>query len=337
MVSIKDIARAAHVSHSTVSRALRNSPLVNPETSALIRKIADEQGYTVSAVARSLVNKRTNTIGVVVTSIANPFVGEIVNGIEEVALAHDYSLFLATCHADPVREVRAVRSFQERRVDGILVNSSRVGALYLPLLEEMRVPIVLINNQHPGEFVHSVTIDNLNAGRDAARHLVELGHKRIGYIGNRFGLQADMERFSGYRQILEEADIGFQPELVAHGDGRPEGGMSAVERLLALPEPPTAVFCYNDMEAIGALRGIREHGLTVPGDVSVVGLDDLFLASYTDPPLTTVQQPKHQMGRLAAEILLQLLAGEKPDSHVTLTGKLIVRQTTAPPPIARRR
>jgi DNA-binding LacI/PurR family transcriptional regulator len=335
MVSIKDIARSAHVSHSTVSRALRNSPLVNAETSALIRKIAGEQGYTVSAVARSLVNRRTNTMGVVVTSIANPFVGEIVNGIEEVALAHDYSLFLATCHADPVREVRAVRSFQERRVDGILVNSSRVGALYLPLLEEMRVPIVLINNQHPGEFVHSVTIDNLNAGREAARHLVELGHRRIGYIGNRFGLQADMERFSGYRQILEERDIGFQPELVAHGDGRPEGGMSAMERLLWLAEPPTAVFCYNDMEAIGAMRAVRERGLTVPGDVSVVGLDDLFLASYTDPPLTTIQQPKHQMGRLAAEILLQLLSGEKPDSRVTLTGKLIVRQSTAPPPAAR--
>lgn len=337
MVSIKDIARTAHVSHSTVSRALRNSPLVNHETGALIRKIAEEQGYTVSAVARSLVTRKTNTIGVVVTSIADPFVGEIVNGIEEFALAHEYSLMLATCHADPVREVRAVRSFQEHRVDGILVNASRVGALYLPLLEGMKIPIVLINNEHPGEFIHSVTIDNLNAGRVAARHLVELGHKRIGYIGNRFGLQADMERFSGYRQILEEADIGFQPELVAHGDGRPEGGMRAMERLLALPEPPTAVFCYNDMEAIGALRAIREHGLTVPGDVSVVGLDDLFLASYTDPPLTTIQQPKHQMGRLAVEILLQLLAGKKPDSHVTLAGKLIVRQTTAPPPAGRRR
>jgi DNA-binding LacI/PurR family transcriptional regulator len=336
MVSIKDIARVAHVSHSTVSRALRNSPLVNPETSALIRKIAGEQGYTVSAVARSLVTRRTNTIWVVVTSIANPFVGEIVNGIEEFALAHDYSVFLATCHADPVRELHAVRSFHERRVDGILVNSSRVGALYLPLLEEMKVPIVLINNQNPGEFVHSVTIDNLNAGREAARHLVQLGHKRVGYIGNRFGLQADTERFSGYRQILEETDIGFQPELVAHGDGKPEGGMSAMERLLALPEPPTAVFCYNDMEAIGALRAIREHGLTVPGDLSVVGLDDLFLASYTDPPLTTVQQPKHQMGCLAAEILLKLLSGGKPESHVTLSGKLIVRQSTAPPPTARR-
>ena len=157
MISIKDIARAANVSHSTVSRALRNSPLVNAKTSALIRKIAADRGYTVSAAARSLVTRRTNTIGVVVTSIADPFVGEVVGGIEEFALAHGYSLLLATCHADPKREVRAVESFQERRVDGVLVTASRVGALYLPLLAEMKVPIVLINNQHPGEFVFTVT------------------------------------------------------------------------------------------------------------------------------------------------------------------------------------
>lgn len=331
MISIKDIARAANVSHSTVSRALRNSPMVRHETRDLIRKIADEKGYTVSAVARSLVTRRTNTIGVVVTTVANPFVGEVVAGIEEVAVAHGYSLFLANCHADPHREVGVVRSFQERRVDGILVNSSRVGALYMPLLQEMNIPIVLINNQHPGEFVHSVRIDNLSSGREATRHLVDLGHKRIGYLGNQYGLQADTERFAGYRQILEETDIGFQPHLVAHSEGGPEGGMHAMERLLALSSPPTAIFCYNDMMAIGAMRAAREHGLRVPADLSVVGLDDLFLASYTDPPLTTVQQPKQQMGCLAARILLELLAGEKPESPVIMEGKLIVRQSTAPP------
>jgi len=336
MVSIKDIARAARVSHSTVSRALRNSPLVNARTGARIRRIAQQQGYTVSAVARSLVTRRTNTIGVVVTTIADPFVGEVVSGIEEVALAHNYSVFLANCHADPARELRAVRSFHERRVDGILVTASRVGALYLPLLSEMKVPIVLINNQHPGEFVFSVTIDNLNAGRQATRHLAELGHKSIGYIGDQFGFQSDTERFAGYRQVLEEAGIGFRPDLVAHGDGGPEGGMRAMARLLALPEPPTAVFCYNDLEALGAMRAAREHGLKVPDDLSVVGLDDLFLASYTDPPLTTVQQPKRQMGWLAAQILLDLLSGGRPEDQVTLGGKLIVRQSTAPPRSAKR-
>jgi len=267
----------------------------------------------------------------VVTSISNPFAGEIIAGVEEFALAHGYSILLSTSHADPAREMRAVRSLHENRVDGILVNSSRVGRLYMPLLAEMKVPIVLINNEHPGEFTHSVTIDNHRAGRDATSHLVELGHKRIGYVGNQFGLQADTERFSGYREVLDEADIGFDPELVAHGDGGPEAGMRAAARLLALPNPPTALFCYNDMEALGALRAARERGLNVPRDVSVVGLDDLYLSSYTDPPLTTVQQPKQEMGRLAAQILLELIAGKNLDSRVTLTGKLVVRNSTAPP------
>lgn len=331
MISIKDIARAANVSHSTVSRALRDSPLVKPDTAALIRDIARQKGYTVSAVARSLVTRRTSTIGVVVTTIADPFVGEVVSGIEEVALAHGYSVLLANSHADPSREVRAAQSLHERRVDGILVTASRVGALYLPLLRDMNVPIVLINNQHPGEFVHSVSIDNLAAGRAAARHLVELGHRRIAYIGDQFGFQSDTERFMGYRQVMEEADIGFQPELVAHGDGKPEGGMAAMARLLALASPPTAVFCYNDLVALGALRAAREHGVRVPHDLSLVGFDDLFLASYTDPPLTTVQQPKQHMGNMAARILLDLLAGGKPESRLTLDGRLVVRQSTAPP------
>jgi DNA-binding LacI/PurR family transcriptional regulator len=331
MVSIKDIARAARISHSTVSRALRNSPLVSVETRELVHKIAQEQGYSVSAAARSLVTGRSNTLGVVVTSISNPFAGEIVAGVEEFALAHGYSILLSTSHADPAREMRAVQSLHENRVDGILVNSSRVGRLYMPLLAEMRVPIVLINNEHPGEFIHSVTIDNLRAGRDATSHLVELGHKRIGYVGNQFGLQADTERFSGYRQIMDEADIGFDPELVAHGDGGPEAGMRAAARLLALPDPPTALFCYNDMQALGALRAARERGLTVPRDISVVGLDDLYLSSYTDPPLTTVQQPKQEMGRLAAQMLLELISGKSPASRLTITGKLVVRASTAAP------
>jgi DNA-binding LacI/PurR family transcriptional regulator len=140
-----------------------------------------------------------------------------------------------------------------------------------------------------------------------------------------------MERFSGYRQIIEEADIGFAPELVAHGDGGPEAGMRATTRLLELPDPPTAVFCYNDMQALGALRAARVRGLGVPYDLSVVGLDDLYLSSYTDPPLTTVRQPKQEMGRLAAQILLELLSGKTPKSRVTLIGNLMVRESTAPP------
>src|SRR5207245_10422415 len=154
--SIKDIARAAKVSHPTVSRALRHSPLVKLETAERIRRIASTMGYRPSAIARSLVTRKTNTIGVVVTTISDPFIGEDVSGIEETANNHGYSVILANSNADPEREVKVVHSFHERRVDGILITSSRVGALYLPLLRELKVPIVLINNPHPGQFVHSV-------------------------------------------------------------------------------------------------------------------------------------------------------------------------------------
>jgi DNA-binding LacI/PurR family transcriptional regulator len=331
LVSIKDIARAAQVSHSTVSRALRNSPLVNRETADRIRQIARRMGYRPSAVARSLVTKKTNTIGVVVTTIADPFIAEIVSGIEEVANDHGYSVFLANSNTDPDREIKVVHSFHERRVDGILVTASRVGALYIPLLSQMKVPIVLINNQHPGEFVHSVMIDNITATREAVQHLIQLGHKRIGYIGDRFGFQSDTERFAGYRQALEMADLPFVPELIAHGDGKAEGAMPAMERLLALPEPPTAVFCYNDMSALGALRIIRAHGLGVPDDVSLVGFDDLFIASYTQPPLTTIRQPMRQMGHTAMEILLKLFSDPNGKTNIKLEGELIVRESTAPP------
>lgn len=329
LISIKDIARAAKVSHSTVSRALQNSPLVNHETAQRIKEIAREKGYRPSAVARSLVTRRTKTIGVVVTRIADPFIAEVVNGIEEVANDHGYSVFLANSNANPDRELKVVHSFHERRVDGILVTASRVGALYMPLLTEMRVPTVLINNQHPGEFVHSVMIDNITASFQATEHLINLGHKRIAYIGDQYGFFSDTERFAGYRRALEVADIPFLPDLTSHGDGNAEGGMHAMERLLEAVDPPTAVFCYNDMSALGALRAIRAKGKRVPEDVSVVGFDDLFIASYTNPTLTTISQPMRQMGSTAMEILLKLFNGASSQNNIKVQGQLVVRESTA--------
>lgn len=329
MVSIKDVARAANVSHSTVSRALRNSSLVNPETRALIHRIAAEQGYTVSAVGRSLVMRRTNTIGVVVTTIADPFAGEVVSGIEEFVLSHGYSVILAASHSDADRELRAVSSFQERRVDGILVMASRIGVRYLQMLSGMKVPIVLINSHHAGEFVYSVRIDNIDGAHLATRHLADLGHTRIAYIGDKLGFQSDIERLTGYRETLEQRDLEFDPDLVVHGDGTPDGGLQMMRRLLSLTKRPTAVFCYNDREAIGAMRAIRDCGLRIPRDISIVGFDDLYLSSYTDPPLTTIHQPKRELGLLAGELLLQLLSGEKPASQMT-RGRLVIRESTAP-------
>jgi LacI family repressor for deo operon, udp, cdd, tsx, nupC, and nupG len=327
--SIKDIARLARVSHSTVSRALQNSPLVNAQTAEKIRQIANESGYRASAVARGLVTNRTRTIGLVVTSIADPFAAEVACGIEQAANDLGYSVFLADSDADPAREKQVVQSFAERRVDGIVVTSSRVGALYLTLLSEMRVPIVLVNNQHPGEFVHSVMIGNVAGSREAANHLIQLGHRRIAYVGDQFGYQSDAERFGGYRQALDEAGIPFNPELVVHGDGKSEAAMGVMEKLLALPDPPSAVCCYNDMTALGVMRSIYLHGKRVPEDISVVGFDDLFLASYTQPRLTTVRQPMRRMGLLAMESLFRLMSGEDSAIRITVEAELVVRESTA--------
>jgi DNA-binding LacI/PurR family transcriptional regulator len=327
--SIKDIARLARVSHPTVSRALQNSPLVNAQTAAKIRKIADEAGYRASAVARGLVTRRTRTIGLVVTTVADPFASEVVCGIEQTANDHGYSVFLADSNADPVREKKVVQALAERRVDGIIVTSSRVGALYLPLLKEMMVPIVLVNDQYPGAFVHSVMIANLDGMRAAAEHLIALGHRRIAYLGDQFGYQSDVERLAGYRAALDAAGVPPMPELVVHGDGKAEAAMTAMDKLLALDLPPTAVCCYNDMSALGAMRRIRMRGLRVPEDVSVAGFDDLFFASYTQPPLTTVRQPMRRMGQLAMENLFKLMSGEESVEQIQVGAELIVRESTA--------
>ena len=327
--SIKDIARLARVSHPTVSRALQNSPLVNAKTAEKIRKIAKESGYRASAVARGLVTKRTRTIGLVVTTVADPFTSEVVTGIEQTANDHGYCVFLADSNADPDRERKIVQSFAEQRVDGIIVTSSRVGALYLPLLSEMMVPIVLVNDQHPGAFVHSVMICNQEGSRAVAEHLVGLGHRRIAYIGDQFGYQSDTERFAGYKEALDAAGIPFFPELVVRGDGKPEAAMRAMNDLLALNSPPTAVCCYNDMSALGAMRSIHMQGLRVPEDISIAGFDDLFVASYTQPPLTTVRQPMRRMGQLAMENLIKLMSGQESVVRIKIHAELIVRESTA--------
>jgi DNA-binding LacI/PurR family transcriptional regulator len=327
--SIKDIARLARVSHPTVSRALQNSPLVNAETAARIRRIAEEQGYRASAVARGLVTRRTRTVGLVVTMLDDPFASEVACGVEEAATDCGYAVFLANAHADPDRERKVVEELAERRVDGIIVTSSRVGALYLPLLKKLEVPIVLVNHQYPGEFVHSVSIANQEGMRAATEHMIELGHRRIAYLGDSNGYQADAERRAGYRAALLRAGIGFAPELAAIGDGRPEAAMEAVHELLRLNTPPTAVCCYNDMTALGAMRAIRARGLRVPQDVSVTGFDDLFFAEYLTPALTTVRQPMRRMGQMAMENLSHLLSGEDAMAQVKVDAELVVRGSTA--------
>jgi DNA-binding LacI/PurR family transcriptional regulator len=331
ILSIKDIARAANVSHSTVSRALRDSPLVSTETAEKIKRIARESNFRVSAVGRSLATGRTHSLGVVVTTVADPFMADIVAGIEETANAHAYSVILASSKNDPEREMKLVQSFEERRVDGIIIIASLVGSIYVPVLAEMKIPIVLINSRHPGEFAYSVSINNFEGCRAATRFLIQLGHRNIAFVANRYGVQANASRQDGYRKALEDAQVPFRSELIFLGDARLEGGFQSLQHFRLLPDPPTAIVCYNDLTAIGVLNAAYRHKITVPDDLSVIGFDDLMIASYAVPPLTTVRQPKHEMGRTASEILFNLLAGSTMERSSLFQGELILRDSTAPP------
>jgi DNA-binding LacI/PurR family transcriptional regulator len=329
-VSIKDIARIAGVSHSTVSRALRGSPLIPAETTRRIRLIAEEHGYSASAIGRSLVSGRTEAIGVVVTSISDPFNGEVVAGLEESANAAGYSVILATSQAQPEREMAVVKSFQARRVDGIVVASSRVGSNYLPMLQKLRIPVVLLNNQHPDEVTHSVSIDDARGAYEATRYLVQLGHSNIGFVGDKFGLHSDFERRKGFLEAMREVGRPVPDKNTVWGDGKVEGGYQAARQLL-LKARPSAIFCYNDLSAVGALRAAEMAGLAVPRDLSIVGFDDIEIASLVHPPLTTIRQPRRELGIKSMELLLKLLRGEQAAKAMLLPGELVVRSSTAPP------
>ena len=330
-VSIKDIARAAGVSHSTVSRALADSPLVKDETKRRICHLAREMGYSPSAIARGLVTKRTRTIGLVVTTIADPFVAEVVRGVEETALDRGYNIVLCNSNAEPQRELAAVNTLREKRVDGIIVSASRVGDLYLPMLVETGVPIVLVNNEHSGSYVYSVVTDDEAGGRLATEYLLDLGHTRIAYISGPVLSSTSANRLRGYEQALKARDFMPDPQWIVPGNGSARGGEEGMARLLSLPSPPSAVFCYNDVTAIGALLAARRLGRNVPEQVSVMGYDDIAFAAYTNPALTTVEQRKYEMGSLAMKMMLDLLGGTSSVENVLLPPRLIVRESCAPP------
>lgn len=337
--SIKDIARAAGVSHSTVSRALSDSPLVNPATKARLRSLAQEMGYSPDAAARSLVMGRTRTIGVVVTTIADPFAAEVVEGIERTAYPHGYSLILAASGDVPEREIAAVEMLRSKRVDAVIVTSSRVGALHQARLAAAGVPVILLNSHSPGgmlnaapSLAYSVRVDDVHGGRLAAEHLLGLGHRRVAHITGPVGHSPSIDRLAGYRAALAAAGLPYDPALVIGGTGRLDGGGEALRALLALQEPPTAVFCYNDMTAIGVLAAVRQAGIAVPRDLAVVGFDDVPYAAYVVPALTTVAQPLFELGERAMQMALALIVcdGGAPCkvTDVVLQGRLIVREST---------
>jgi DNA-binding LacI/PurR family transcriptional regulator len=333
-VTIADIARAAGVSHPTVSRALRGNPLISSDVRAQIQRLALEMGYIPNAVAQSLQMQRTNTIGLVVTSIADPFNGDVVKGVEEVARTANISVFLSAAHNDPDQELAVIETFHRRRVDGVLVASSRIGSSHAAQLAQINVPTVLINSQAdtPHALLHSVAVDDHAGARLAVDHLLRLGHRAIGYLGSHSRPRSNARRQEAYCDALMAAGVPPRPgwiAIAAADEARQEDDVAAGQTLLPglLQAGATAVFCYNDSIGIGALMACRAHGVGVPAQLSVIGFDDIAAARYMLPPLTTMHQPKLEMGGLAMRMLLDLLDGRPVYDHV-LAPTLVERGST---------
>ncbi|MGC9349077.1 MAG: LacI family DNA-binding transcriptional regulator, partial [Anaerolineae bacterium] len=264
-VSIKDIAERANVSPSTVSRALSDHPHISEETKLQIRRLAAEMGYTPSLVARSLVTQDTATLGVVITEAADPYLSDLVMSIEKTAQAHGYTVLLSSSYFDAVRELQAVYAFHGRRVRGIVVIGSQIAQGYLDRDEHLP-PITLTNSP---TYPSSISCDNVAGARQAVEHLYQLGHRRIAYIGSRRSQSSNRARMNGYLQVMAEHGIGFDPSLVLEQDGTLDGGRRAAGTLLSLEPLPTAVFCFNDMTAIGLLNALQQQGVCVPQQMSV--------------------------------------------------------------------
>jgi len=335
-VTVKDIAQRLGVSHSTVSRALNHSPLISEEVAGRVRKLAYEMGYFPSAAARTLKTRRSRVLGVILPSLEDPFFSEILQGIEEGVQDSGYSLFISAAHRNPGRERGIVQAMVERSAEGVIVCSTSFSEEQSSQFLQYGVPVVVVNNQAAEDFRWSIYHDDVDGSRQVTRHLIELGHRRTAYLGSSRSGRSNEDRLTGFQKELAAAGLPLREEYIqAAAGGGPADGARAVEQLLSLPVPPTAFVCYNDMMAIGALRALQEHGLRVPEQVSLTGFDNITFSAYTNPPLTTFDQPKRFIGAEASRLMLELLndpPGGPVQPHVRiLQGRLLVRGSTSTP------
>jgi DNA-binding LacI/PurR family transcriptional regulator len=328
-VSIYDIAKEARVAPSTVSRALEDHPRIGAETKKRIQELANEMGYVPSTVAKSLASNKTWTIGMVLATISDPFMGRVVEGVEQAAIEAGFNIFISTSQNDRQREMAIIKMLQKRRADGIIVIASHLFDQYPRFFGRSKVPLVIINEQEPGKTMHFVTVDDVHAAQLAVEHLLALGHHRIGYVGVTNRPKSNQYRLKGYQDALAAAGIALDPALIFTSntiEDHTKRGEASLEPLLAAGA--TAVFCYNDRTAIGLLAACYKRDLCVPEDLSIIGFDDIDMAAYTIPPLTTIRQPRFELGQRAMQMMLNLLNGQEPENQI-LPGELVVRQTTA--------
>jgi LacI family transcriptional regulator len=289
----------------------------------------EQLNYRPNALARSLRQGKTNTIGLVLPDSANPFFAEISRGIEDEAFKRGYSVFLCNTELDIQRELFYVDVLSKKQVDGIIFVAAGDQADSLDFLLRRNMPVVMIDRDVPNVEVDAVLTDHKLGGFLATRHLIELGHKRIACIAGPSSITPSAERITGYRRALEEAGISYDENLVLRGDYHAQSGLEITHSILKMNPRPTAIFALNDLMALGALRAAAEADCSVPDDLAVVGYDDLEIARFTNPPLTTISQPKKAIGAQAINLLVDRISHKSlPPSRLVLPPELVIRRST---------
>ena len=337
MATIKDVAKLAKVSPSTVSRVIADNRRISPATKERVKKIMQELNYHPNMIARSLIKRASHSLGLVMSrstdsAFSNPFFSEIIRGISAVAQSYHYSLMLATAENYAEEAKQCLRMISEKRVDGVLLLSPRVGDELIGDLMRNQSPFVVVGRAPEAARCYAVNNDNIQAAYSAVRHLLNLGHQRIALLNGPEDFTFCQDRLAGYRFAFREYGIELDTararSLIRNGNFTQEDGYRLTKELLLLAPRPTALFCVDDLMAFGAYRAVKEQRMAIPRDIAIVGFNDDPLASIIEPNLTTVRIPIYEMGRAAAEIMIQLLQGKEvfPLQKI-LASELIIRES----------
>ncbi|MFZ5814282.1 MAG: LacI family DNA-binding transcriptional regulator [Bacillota bacterium] len=329
--TIREVARLARTSVSTVSRVLtRNGPVAETTRTRVLEAI-EALGYQPNSVARGLVQKRTHTIGVVIPDVANPFYGEVLRGMGDVASSHGFHLLLLNADLSFMKEKECFSLLREKQVDGIVYTSGTITPEHREIFSQVARPVMLAATYDPEISLPAVLVDSRRGASIAMEHLIHQGHRRIGLItGPRTDLVAGLPRWEGYMEAAARFGVQIPPDLIAEGDYRLESGYRAMERFLDREQAPTGVVAASDLMAVGAMNAVLDRGLRVPDDISVVGFDNIAMASAVRPALTTVAQPMYDIGAGAMDRLIRSLAGEGRAEVHWIEPALLIRQSTAP-------
>jgi LacI family transcriptional regulator len=331
-VTIIDVARASGVSCATVSRVLSGYEFVRESTRNRVMEAVERLGYVANLQARSLAGGRSQIIGLLVPNLDNSYVGTIARGIDQALVCANYDLMLYTTHRHPGKESLYVSAIANGLTDGLLLVTPLDPTNYLDALRVQNYPYVLIDQADTNENSSVVEATNWQGAYEATCYLSQLGHTRIAFIAGTPAVRSAVDRLRGYQAALNDCGIPFKEELIVEGDYQQQTGYEAAKKLLQNLDPlPTAIFASNDLSAFGAMDAIREGGLDIPGDISIIGFDDIPQASLVYPKLTTVHQPLEQMGQVAVKMLLEQIEERSgPPQQVTLPTRLIIRDSCGP-------